>query len=122
MAMETQPRRGAVVNNVNLIGALVADPELGTDVSGAVVCPMQIAVQRRGPSGEPEPGVIYVDVAAYGRLARHCAEHLLTGQRIGVAGRLERDDSLDSRGPRRSRWEVHAYQVDLLDADPARGR
>jgi single-stranded DNA-binding protein len=55
-------------------------------------------------------------VTAYERLARTCAEHVAEGQRVGVVGRLERDDSLDQRGPRRSRWEVHAYQVDLLDA------
>jgi single-strand DNA-binding protein len=107
------------VNNVNLIGSLVGDPELSSDPSGRDVCPLQIAVQRRGPTGDPEPGVIYVDVTVYGRLARTCAEQLAAGQRIGVAGRLERDDSLDSRGPRRSRWEVHAYQVDLLDAATA---
>ena len=103
------------MNNVNLIGSLIREPELAIDASGVEVCPMQIAVQRRGPTGEPEPGVIYIDVAAYGKQARRCAEQLTAGQRIGVAGRLERDDSLDSRGPRRSRWEVHAYQVDLID-------
>jgi single-strand DNA-binding protein len=107
------------MNNVNLIGSLVGDPELDSDPSGSDVCQLQIAVQRRGPTGDPEPGVIYVDVTVYGRLARTCAEELAAGQRIGVAGRLERDDSLDSRGPRRSRWEVHAYQVDLLDAATA---
>lgn len=104
-----------MVNNVNLIGSLVADPELSLDRDGRDVCAMQLAVQRRGASGEPEPGVIYIDVSVHGHLARTCAEELSAGQRAGVAGRLERDDSLDKRGPRRSRWEVHAYQVDLLD-------
>jgi single stranded DNA-binding protein len=111
-------RRGAEVNNVNLIGSLVNEPELALDHSGREVCAMQVAVQRRGPTGDPEPGVIYVDVTTHGRYARHCAEQLSAGQRIGVAGRLERDDSLDTPGPRRSRWEVHAYQVDLLDSKP----
>ena len=103
------------MNNVNLIGALIRDPELAIDPSGVEVCPMQIAVQRRGPTGEPQPGVIYIDVTAYGKQARRCADELSAGQRVGVSGRLERDDSLDDRGPRRSRWEVHAYQVDLID-------
>jgi single-stranded DNA-binding protein len=109
-------RRGAEVNNVNLIGSLVNDPEMSLDRSGREVCAMQVAVQRRGPTGEPEPGVIYVDVTTHGSYARACAEALAAGHRIGVAGRLERDDSLDAPGPRRSRWEVHAYQVDLLDS------
>lgn len=103
------------MNNVNLIGSLIGDPELSFDRAGLAVCSMQIAVQRRGQAGEPEPGVIYIDVTAHGPLARTCAERLAAGERIGVAGRLERDDSLDKRAPRRSRWEVHAYAVDLID-------
>jgi single-strand DNA-binding protein len=109
-------RRGVPVNNVNLIGSLVGDPELSLDRDGRDVCAMQLAVQRRGATGEPEPGVIYIDVTVYGRQASNCAEQLSAGRRVGIAGRLERDDSLDGRGPRRSRWEVHAYQVDILDA------
>jgi single-stranded DNA-binding protein len=103
------------MNNVNLIGSLIGDPLLSLDRDGRDICAMQIAVQRRGPTGDPEPGVIYVDVTTHGIQARTCANELSSGQRIGVAGRLERDDSLDSRGPRRSRWEVRAYQVDLID-------
>jgi single-strand DNA-binding protein len=116
MAVDGRLRQGATVNNVNLIGSVVTAPELSFDAGGRPVCALQVAVQRRGPTGDPEPGVIYVDVTAYERLARTCAEHVAEGQRVGVVGRLERDDSLDQRGPRRSRWEVHAYQVDLLDA------
>jgi single-strand DNA-binding protein len=110
-----QPRRGAPVNNVNLIGSVVNEPALSVERDGRDACAIQIAVQRRGPAGDPEPGVIYIDVTAYGRQARTCAAELAVGDRIAVAGRLERDDSLDARGPRRSRWEVHAYQVDFLD-------
>ena len=106
------------MNNVNLIGAVIGEPELSVDLEGRDVCAMQIAVQRRGPMGDPEPGVIYIDVAAYGSRARECAMELNAGARVGIAGRLERDDSLDARGPRRSRWEVHAYQVDFLDPRP----
>jgi single stranded DNA-binding protein len=108
------------VNNVNLIGSVVNDPELSVERDGRDACAIQIAVQRRGPTGDPEPGVIYIDVTAYGRQARVCATGLTVGDRVGVAGRLERDDSLDARGPRRSRWEVHAYQVDFLDHAPPR--
>ena len=106
------------MNNVNLIGSLVSDPELSVDRRGRNVCFLQVEVPRRGVLGELQPGVIYVDVASYGSLAKTCASELQAGQRIGISGILERDDSLDSRGPRRSRWEIHAYQVDLLDLAP----
>ena len=71
MACEERP--GAQVNNVNLIGAIVGEPLLSIDRDGRDVCAMQIAVQRRGPTGEPEPGVIYIDVVSNGRQARGCA-------------------------------------------------
>jgi single-stranded DNA-binding protein len=102
------------VNNVSLIGTVVSDPELSVERNHDV-CVMQIEVPRRGVQGDPQPGVIYVDVTAHGQLARLCASELSAGRRIGLSGTLERDDSLDSRGPRRSRWEVHAYQVDFLE-------
>jgi hypothetical protein len=106
----------APVNTVGLIGLVVNGPELTIDREGRDECFMQLEVPRRDPSGNPVPGVIYVDVTTFGVQARFCAERLTTGQRIGVAGSLERDDSLDGRGPRRSRWEVHAHQIELIDA------
>jgi hypothetical protein len=106
---------GSVLNNVSLIGALVGDPELTVDHRGQDVCVMQVEVPRRGRAGELQPGVIYVDVRAYGEQARTCANELAAGLRVGISGTLERDDSLESRGPRRSRWEVDAHQVQLID-------
>jgi single-strand DNA-binding protein len=103
------------MNNVNLIGALTREPLSGADASGRELCSMQIAVQRRGPRGEPEPGVIYVDVVAVGVQAQLCADSLHGGMRIGVAGRLERREWLAADGSRTMTWEVRAYQVDMLD-------
>jgi single-stranded DNA-binding protein len=102
------------VNNVSLIGTLVHDPEVKVGRDGRDVCLLQIEVPRRRPTGELEPGVIYVDLSTFGPLARKCASRLSAGMWVGVSGTLERDDSLDSRGPRRSRWEVHAHQIDVL--------
>jgi single-stranded DNA-binding protein len=102
------------VNNVSLIGTLVGDPQYTVDHRGRAVCVMQIAVPRRRVTGEREPGVVYVDVSAFDAQARDCAGELAAGDRIGVSGTLERDDSL-VQGPRRSRWEVHAHQIDLVD-------
>jgi single-stranded DNA-binding protein len=96
------------------MGFVVNDPELTINRDGRDECFLQLEVPRRNPDGNPAPGVIYVDVTAFGVQARLCAT-ALAGQRLGVSGSLERDDSLESRGPRRSRWEVHAHQIDLID-------
>jgi single-stranded DNA-binding protein len=104
------------VNNVSLIGSLVSEPELTVSADGRDMCVMQIAVPRRGAGGAPLPGVIYVDLIAFGDQARTCANELAVGLRIGVSGTLEREDSLGAWGPRRARWEVYAHQVEFLDS------
>ena len=109
------------MNNVSLIGSLVRDPDVTVERNGRQVCSMQVEVPRRSLDGNREPGVIYVDVVAFGKQAVACGEELAEGDRIGISGTLERDDSLDGRGPRRSRWEVHAHQVDLLGARDGAG-
>lgn len=101
------------MNSVTLIGALVNQP----DVLDARECALQVAVNRFGSAGEPEPGVIYVDVVIRGPDAPRAAV-LAPGDRLGIAGWLERNDSLASRGPRRSCWEVRAHHVDFLGPPP----
>jgi single-stranded DNA-binding protein len=107
------------MNNVSLIGWVIGDPQLEVDRAGRNVCVLQIEVPRRSLLGDHQPGVIYVDVTTFGEQARTCAAELSAGRRIGISGTLERDDSLEAREPRRSRWEVHAHQVDLLDSPAA---
>jgi single-stranded DNA-binding protein len=103
----------APMNNVSLVGALVTEPQLTAHHDGREACLIQIEVPRRSLTGQPLPGVIYVDVATFGQQARICAE-LTIGRRIALSGTLERNDSL-GRGPRRSRWEVYAHHVELID-------
>ena len=44
-----------------------------------------------------------------------------SGMRIGVSGRLELDEWIEPGGERRSRYEVMADQLEVLDAPPPRG-
>src|SRR3954452_5949730 len=92
-----KPRNGpnisCGVNNVNLIGSVVNEPELSVERDGRDACAIQLAVQRRGPAGDPEPGVIYIDVMAYGRQARQCKSELAAGDRDGGGGRVEGERS-----------------------------
>ena len=104
------------MNTVALIGTLVADPELRTDRSGAKSCHMRIAVLRRARSGVREPGVVYVDVTTFGLEAVDCAERPRRGDRLGLTGRLEREEYRTAGGERRV---DHAVLVDQLDLMPA---
>jgi single-stranded DNA-binding protein len=107
------------MNSVSLIGRVMNDPELTVDRSGRDECFLQVEVPRRDRSGNLVPGVIYVDVTTFGAQARECADSVSAAEWIGINGTLEREDSVDARGPRRSRWEVHAHQVQRLEEQPS---
>ncbi|HEX8744043.1 MAG TPA: single-stranded DNA-binding protein [Thermoleophilaceae bacterium] len=104
------------MNTVALIGTLIADPELRSDGSGAKSCSMRIALPRRARGGQREPGVVYVDVTTFGLEAIDCAERLRRGNRLGLTGRLEREEYRTPEGGRRV---DHAVLVDQLDLMPA---
>ena len=100
------------MNSVSLIGTLVREPELGRNRAGVETCQMRIAVARRDRAGRQQPGVIYVDVTSFGTEARECANQLGMGDRIGLAGRLEREVYRTPKGE----WQVdHAVLIDQLD-------
>jgi single-stranded DNA-binding protein len=80
------------VNAVSLVGTLTGDPVLSVNRAGVDECRMRLAVQRRERGGQPEPGVVYIDVTTFGREARECADRLAAGDRVGLSGRLEPGD------------------------------
>jgi single-strand DNA-binding protein len=109
------------VNSVNLIGRLVEDPVLRTGPGGEQQCSMRVAIPRVGGAGLREPGLVYVEVVATGLRAHDVAAGVASGMRVGVSGRLELDEWTEPGGERRSRYEVMADQLEVLDGPPPRG-
>ena len=103
------------MNSVNLIGRLVEDPVLRSGPDGEEQCSLRIAVPRVGSVGLREPGLVYVEVVATGLRAHDVANEARIGMRVGVSGRLELDEWTDPDGERRTRYEVMADQLELLD-------
>ncbi len=99
------------MNQVQLIGRLTRDPELGTTTGGKAVCEMRLAVPRRDRDAEP----VYVDLVTYDGLAETCAEHLEKGRQVAVTGRLDYSEweARDGSG-KRSKHQVVAAEVDFL--------
>ena len=67
---------------------------------------------RRNRSGRREPGVVYVEAAAFEADALECAAQLRAGDAMGVSGRIEREEYRTRDGERRV---DHAVLVDQLD-------
>ena len=103
---------------MSLVGRLAEPPELRVADSGEEVCSMRVAVPRVARGGMREPGVVYVDVTTSGWQAREVCDSLAIGDRVGVAGRIELDEWITPEGEHRSRHEVQADQLELLDPPP----
>jgi single-strand DNA-binding protein len=101
-----------------LIGKVAAQPELRTGESGEEVCAMRLAVPRVARGGRREPGVVYVEVTTSGPRAHEVYGALAVGGRVGVTGRIVLDEWVTPQGERRSRYEVMADQLELLDPPP----
>ena len=78
------------MNTVCVIGRIVGEPELRKNRANEDECRMTLAVARRQRNGQPDAGVVYLDVTTFGVEAREVAQ-LHEGTMIGLAGRLNSD-------------------------------
>jgi single-strand DNA-binding protein len=101
-----------------LIGRVAEQPEMRTGESGEAVCAMRLAVPRVARGGTREPGVVYVEVTTSGWRAHEVFEALVVGGRVGVTGRIVLEEWVTPKGERRSRYEVMADQLELIDPPP----
>ena len=94
----------AIDNNVNLVGNLVADPELRFTKGGTAVADLRMAVKRRWKKdGEWQEESSFFDVSVWSGMAEHVAESLTKGLRVVVMGRIEeqRWEDKETKEPRR---------------------
>jgi len=98
---------------VTMIGTLTKDPELkkGGDTK---VCQMRLAELNGGESP------LFIDVAAFGRLAPSCAKHLAKGRHIAVGGRLRMREWEDDDGEKRRGYSIAADRIDFLPGERKR--
>jgi single-strand DNA-binding protein len=111
------------VNTVVITGNLTRDPDLRYLQGGdEFLCKLRVAVSGRrkdSASGEWVDKPNYFDVAVWGGQAASCANYLVKGRGVAVAGRLDWHEWEDKEGARRESVEVVAGSVQFLGS-PAR--
>jgi single-strand DNA-binding protein len=107
------------LNKVMIIGRLTRDPELRTIPSGASVCQLGVAtnyVYTNQQSGQKVEQVEYHNVVLWRKLAEIANQYLKKGRRVYIEGRLQ-TRSWDSKdGTKRSRTEIVADNMIMLDS------
>ncbi|MBI4544732.1 MAG: single-stranded DNA-binding protein, partial [Gemmatimonadetes bacterium] len=74
-------------------GRLTRHPELRYTPSGAPVCQMGLALNRRWTSqaGEAQQETTFVEITTWGKQAETVAAYLTKGRAVAVDGRLQQD-------------------------------
>jgi single-strand DNA-binding protein len=97
-------------------GRLTRDVELRSTRSGKSVAAVSVASDRRDRQADP----VYVDLILWEGQAEAAAQHLVKGQAVTFAGRLEPRPYQTSSGEQRVAIELHG--VDLEYGPRARGQ
>ena len=100
-----------MLNNIILMGRLVADPELRSTQSGVAVCAFTIAIERdiKGPDGQKQTD--FIDIVAWRQTAEFVSRYFAKGRMIVVKGSLQSRKWQDKSGNNRVSWEVQTDSV-----------
>jgi len=106
-----------MLNSVNLIGRLGADPEIRYTPSGAAVANFRIAVNEfwTDQGGEKQERTHWFPCVAWKHLAEIVDQYLSKGSQVGISGSLRQRTWQTDSGENRSIVEVLVRDLTMLD-------
>ena len=105
----------ASFNKVILMGRLTADPELKQTQSGLAVTSFNLAVDRKGKTGEDKQ-CDFISIVAWRQTAEFICRYFKKGQAILVCGELQTRSWQDNNGNKRYATEVVASEASFCEA------
>ena len=109
-----------MLNHINIMGRLVAEPDLRTTGTGVKVASFRIASDRDYMNGDGTRETDFVDCVAWRASAEFLTRNFHKGMPILVSGRLQIRDYTDKDGNRRRAAEVVADNLYFAGGDPRR--
>lgn len=110
-----------MLNNVVLMGRLVADPELRTTGSNISVTSFAIAVDRSFVRTGEERQADFIDVVAWRQTAEFVTRYFRKGSMIAIQGSIQTRMYEDKNGNKRKAVEVVASQVSFCGSKSESG-
>ena len=104
------------VNQATILGNLTRDPELRYTPSGSAVCNFGVATSRSWTTSEgaKQEKAEFHNVVAWKKLAEICSQYLIKGQKVYIQGRLQTRTWEGKDGVRRSKTDIVADQMVML--------
>lgn len=103
-----------MLNRIDIMGRLTADPELRRTGSGVAVASFTIACDRDFGKGEKE--VDFIDVVAWRQTGEFVSKYFSRGRMAVVSGRLQIRNWTDKDGNKRRTAEIVADNVYFGDS------
>lgn len=110
-----------MINNVVLMGRLVADPELRTTPTGVSVTSFAIAVERSYAKQGEERSADFIDIVAWRQSADFITRYFRKGSMIAIEGSLQTRTYTDKEGNKRKAVEVLANRVSFCGSKSETG-
>ena len=109
------------LNRAMIIGNLTRDPETRTTPGGATVSSFGVATTStwQDTSGAKQERTEFHSVVVWGKLAEICQQYLGKGRKVYVEGRLQTREWDAKDGTKKSRTEIVADNMIMLDKAPA---
>ena len=106
------------LNKVILAGRIVAEPELKQTPSGASVCSIRIAVNRRFQSrdSQQQNEADFFNVTAWQNTAEFIAKYVHKGSAICVCGRIQNRTWVDQSGQKRYVTDIIAEEANFVES------
>jgi single-strand DNA-binding protein len=107
-----------MLNKVQFIGRLGADPDVRFTPDGAQVTGFRVASDyvRKDKSGSPIKETEWLSCVAWGKLAEICGNFLVKGRLVYVEGRLKTRAWEDKEGVKRFKTEAILTDMRILEA------
>lgn len=107
-----------MINSILFQGNLTRDPEYKDLSSGAKVCNLRIANNRRftDSNGKQRDETNFIGVQVFGKQATNCHQFLQKGSQIIVQGRLQCREYQNKEGQKRMDVSILADVVQFLDS------
>ncbi|OGL73200.1 hypothetical protein A3E39_03780 [Candidatus Uhrbacteria bacterium RIFCSPHIGHO2_12_FULL_60_25] len=108
------------LNRAQIIGNLTRDPELRTTTSGQTVANFGVATSSvwTDAAGQRQEKTEFHNIVAWAKLAEICGQYLVKGRRVFIEGRLQTRDWETQDGQKRTKTEIVAENVIMLDRPP----
>ena len=112
-----------MLNKIQIIGRLGADPEMRYSQSGAAITTISVATSEswKDKDGNPQERTEWHRVKFFGRLAEIAGEYLKKGRQVYIEGSLRTEKYTDKAGVEKYSTDIIANEMQMLGGNPGMG-